>query len=59
MVRIIFYKTDESIILMHAFCKHDKKDTEKALEYTLKQIKMLEKKALHPNEFMTEVYAKW
>lgn len=32
MVRIIFYEHSGEIILLHAFYKRDKKDTEKALE---------------------------
>lgn len=36
MVRIIFYEKDSDIILLHAFYKRDRKDTEKALETALK-----------------------
>jgi len=32
MMRIIFYEKNGEIILLHAFYKHDRKDTEKALE---------------------------
>lgn len=36
MVRVIFYEHDGEIILLHAFYKRDRKDTEKALETGLK-----------------------
>lgn len=36
MVRIIFYEHNGDIILLHAFYKRDRKDTEKALETALK-----------------------
>lgn len=32
MMRIIFYEKNGEIILLHAFYKYDRKDTEKALE---------------------------
>lgn len=32
MMRIIFYEKNGEIIFLHAFYKHDRKDTEKALE---------------------------
>ena len=55
MVRIIFYKIEENIILLYAFHKRDKKDTEQALEYALKIIKTLDKKVLVPFEMLEEV----
>lgn len=36
MVRVIFYEHEGEIILLHAFYKRDRKDTEKALETGLK-----------------------
>ena len=36
MVRVIFYERNGEIILLHAFYKRDRKDTEKALEVALK-----------------------
>lgn len=36
MVRVIFYERNGEIILLHAFYKRDRKDTEKALETALK-----------------------
>lgn len=36
MVRIIFYEHQNEVVLLHAFYKKGKRDTEKALEYALK-----------------------
>lgn len=36
MVRVIFYEPNNEIILLYAFYKRDRKDTEKALETGLK-----------------------
>lgn len=36
MVRVIFYEQNNEIILLYAFYKRDRKDTEKALETGLK-----------------------
>ena len=36
MVRVIFYEKNEEVLLLYAFYKRDKKDTEKALEAALK-----------------------
>lgn len=36
MVRVIFYEQNGEIILLHAFYKRDRKDTEKALETALR-----------------------
>ena len=55
MIRIIYYKADENIILLHAFNKRDKRDTEHALEYALKIVKTLDDKALNPVEKLVEV----
>lgn len=38
IVRIIFCEYGESIVLLHAFYKKDKRDTEQALNYTLKLV---------------------
>ena len=42
MVRIIFYYIEDNIILLHAFIKKDKRDTEQALEYASKLIERLD-----------------
>ena len=36
MVRVIFYDKDGEVLLLYAFYKRDRKDTEKALETSLK-----------------------
>ena len=36
MVRVIFYEKDGEVLLLYAFYKRDRKDTEKALEVSLK-----------------------
>ena len=36
MVRVVFSKQDENIILLYAFYKNDKKDTKRALEHSLR-----------------------
>ncbi len=36
MVRVIFYEHAGEVVLLHAFYKRGKKDTERALEYALK-----------------------
>ena len=55
MVRIIFYNIDENIILLNAFIKRDKRDTEQALEYALKLIAHLDRVAETPVDYLTEV----
>lgn len=55
MIRIIYYKAEENIILLYAFNKKDKRDTEHALEYALKIVKSLDNKALNPFEKLMEV----
>ena len=55
MVRIIYYSIDDKIILLHAFIKKDKRDTEQALEYTLKLVERLDKEAQSPMDFLSEV----
>ena len=55
MVRIIYYSIDDKIILLHAFIKKDKRDTEQALEYVLKLVEKLDKKAQSPMDYLAEV----
>lgn len=57
MIRIIYYEADKNIILLHAFVKRDRRDTEKALEYSLKIIEKLNRETLCPFECLTEVTA--
>lgn len=43
MIRVIFFLTeDDNVILLHAFYKRDRRDTEKALEYALKLLNSLD-----------------
>jgi len=55
MVRIIFYNIDDNIILLNAFIKRDKRDTEQALEYALKLIEHFDRVAETPVDYLTEV----
>ena len=55
MVRIIFYNIDDNIILLNAFIKRDKRDTEQALEHALKLIENLDRVAETPVDYLTEV----
>ena len=55
MVRIIFYNIDENVILLYAFVKNDKRDTEQALEYSLKLIEKLDRVAETPTDYLKEV----
>lgn len=55
MVRIIFYNIDDNIILLNAFIKKDKRDTEQALEHALKIIEHLDRVAETPVDYLTEV----
>ena len=55
MVRIIFYNIDENVILLNAFIKRDKRDTEQALEQALKLIEHLDRIAETPVDYLTEV----
>ncbi len=55
MVRIIFYNIDDNIILLNAFIKRDKRDTEQALEHALKLIEHLDRVAETPVDYLTEV----
>lgn len=55
VVRIIFCERDDNIVLLHAFYKHDKRDTENALEYALKIYNKLENDSLLPFQYLCEV----
>lgn len=55
MVRIIFYNIDENVILLNAFIKRDKRDTEQALEHALKLIEHLDRVAETPVDYLMEV----
>ena len=55
MVRIIFYNIDDNIILLNAFIKRDKRDTEQAQEHALKLIEHLDRVAETPVDYLTEV----
>lgn len=55
IVRIIFCERDDNIVLLHAFYKHDKRDTEKALESALKIYERLENDSLLPFQYLKEV----
>ena len=46
MVRVIFYENDGDILLLYAFYKHDKRDTQKALETALKLLHSYKEKPL-------------
>ena len=55
MVRVIYYKAEENIILLHAFFKKSRRDTENALEYALKILNSFYDSALYPMEQLVEV----
>ena len=55
MVRIIYVMAGENIILLHAFYKRDRKDTEHALEYALKLLNTFDESVLEPFEYLAEV----
>ena len=42
MIRIIFCNVNEDILLLYAFVKRDKRDTEQALEHVLKLIERID-----------------
>ena len=58
MVRIIFYNIENNIILLNAFVKRDKRDTEQALEHALKLIEKLDRGAETPVDYLTEAEIK-
>ncbi len=39
IIRVIFYLADNDIVLLHTFCKNDKRDTNKHLELTYRLLK--------------------
>lgn len=41
MIRVVFHSHDKDIILLHAFYKKDDKDTKKALETSLKRLRLV------------------
>ena len=49
------YKAEENIILLHAFFKKSRRDTENALEYALKILNSYDDSALYPMEQLVEV----
>lgn len=51
MVRIIFYEKDKKIYLLYAFYKRDRKDTEKALNASLKLLNSILENGEIKNEF--------
>ena len=55
MVRIIFFNLDEDVALLHAFVKKDRRDTEQALEYSLKLIESIEEESEAIYDYLTEV----
>ena len=55
MIRIIYFHIDEDIVLLHAFVKRDKRDTEQALEYALKMIDRIDAEPSKSKEFLQEV----
>lgn len=55
MIRIIYFHMDDDIVLLHAFVKRDKRDTEQALEYSLKIIDKIDADVSNIKEFLTEV----
>lgn len=58
-VRIIYYEEDKNIILLHAFIKKDKRDTEQALEHALKLIEKFDKESQSPFDYLEEVTLNW
>ena len=55
IVRIIFCERDDNIILLHAFYKRNKRDTENALESAVKIYKKLQCDSLLPFQYLCEV----
>ena len=59
MIRVIFFLSDKGeILLLHAFFKRDRRDTEKALEYALKILNLIDTENIDNNERITEVIIK-
>ena len=55
VVRIIFCEREENIILLHAFYKRGKRDTENALEQSLKIYSKMASDSLLPFQYLQEV----
>lgn len=55
VIRILFCERGNSIILLHAFYKHGKKDTECALEYAVKLLENMDRSSLLPFERLKAV----
>lgn len=56
MIRVIFILTDNSdVVLLHAFYKKEKRDTEKALETALKILNTVDRENIEKNERIKEV----
>lgn len=55
IIRIVFIEADNTIILLHAFYKRNRRDTQAALEQTLKLLSELDRKALLPFKHLREV----
>ena len=55
IIRIVFIEADDNIILLHAFYKKNKRDTQVALEQTLKLFSGLNQNAILPFEHLREV----
>ena len=58
MVRVIFCERGENIVLLHAFYKQNKRDTENALEQSLKIYSKPERESLCPFQYLCEVIVK-
>ena len=56
MIRVIFFLSDTNeIILLHAFYKKERRDTEKALETALKILNSFSGENIDNNEYLMEV----
>lgn len=58
MSRIIFCVVDDNVILLHAFIKKDRRDTEQALEYSLKLLGQLDEYGKNVKSYLKEVKIK-
>ena len=54
-VRIVFCERDDNIVLLHAFYKQGKRDTENALEQAMKIYSKMESDSLLPFQYLCEV----
>ena len=55
MIRIVYCEADKNIILLYAFIKKSKRDTERALEYSLKLVEKLDRESLESFVNLVEV----